>query len=140
MSAVRRAGVVGCGLMGAGVAEVCARADLDVLVLAPSAESAGRGRARVTESLDRLLRKGKLTEQERDRALGHVAFTTDITALADRDFVLEAIAESAADKAELFKRLDEVVIDPAAVLASTTSSVSISALAAATTDPGRVVG
>ncbi|WP_367129080.1 3-hydroxybutyryl-CoA dehydrogenase [Saccharothrix sp. HUAS TT1] len=137
---VRRVGVVGCGQMGAGFAEICARRGLDVLVAASSQESADRGRERLGRSLDRLVRKEKISEAERVDVLGRVAFTTDLKDLRDREFVLEAIAESLPEKVEVFATLDAVVEDPDAVLASNTSSLPIMKLGRATADPSRVIG
>jgi 3-hydroxybutyryl-CoA dehydrogenase len=138
--AIERVGVVGCGQMGAGFAEVCARARLDVLVAVGSEDSAERGGKRLTASLDRLVRKDKLTAADRDAVLDRISFTTDHKALRDRQFVLEAVAEDLAVKQAVFAVLDEVVPDPAAVLASTTSALSITKLARATEAPERVIG
>ncbi|WP_172381393.1 3-hydroxybutyryl-CoA dehydrogenase [Streptomyces sp. MNP-20] len=140
MRPVERVGVVGCGTVGAGFAEICARAELDVLVAVPSPESADRGRRRVERSLDRLVAKGRLTGQARDAVALRVEFCTDIGRLGDRDFVLEAAVERLAVKQEVFRRLDEAVKDPAAVLASTTSSIPIMKLAQVTCDAQRVLG
>ncbi|MEI5103023.1 3-hydroxybutyryl-CoA dehydrogenase [Streptomyces sp. PmtG] len=140
MRPVERVGVVGCGLVGAGFAEVCARAELDVLVVVPSPESADRGLRRVRRSLDRLVAKGKLTEDARDAATSRVEFRTDLKFLGDRDFVLEAAVERLDVKQEIFRALDEAVTDPDAVLASTTSSIPIMKLARVTGDAGRVLG
>ncbi|RZQ60180.1 3-hydroxybutyryl-CoA dehydrogenase [Amycolatopsis suaedae] len=137
---VERVGVVGCGQMGTGFAEVCARAGLDVLVVASSAESAQRGAARLESSLDRLVGKGKLSEDERATAIARVTYSTDPKDLADRQFVLEAVTEQLATKLEVFAVLDEVVPDRDAVLASTTSALPIMKLARATSAPERVVG
>lgn len=140
MSDVRKVGVVGCGQMGAGFAEVCARRGLDVLVVASSPESVDRGRDRLHRSLERLTRKEKITAAERDAALDRVSFTTDLKELRDRQFVLESIAEDLPAKLELFAALDAVVESADAVLASNTSSIPIMKLARPTADPGRVIG
>ncbi|GHJ25625.1 3-hydroxybutyryl-CoA dehydrogenase [Streptomyces hygroscopicus subsp. sporocinereus] len=140
MRPVERVGVVGCGTVGAGFAEVCARAGLDVLIQVTSPESAERGSRRIARSLDRLVRKGTLTEESRDAVTGRVEFCTDLKRLSDRDFVLEAAVERLAVKQEIFRGLDQIVEDPAAVLASTTSSLPIMKLAGVTDDPGRVLG
>jgi 3-hydroxybutyryl-CoA dehydrogenase len=138
--AIERVGLVGCGQMGAGFAEVCARAGLDVLAVVGSEDSAERGGGRIAASLNRLVRKEKITEAERDTALGRIGFTTDHKALRDRQFVLEAVAEDLAVKQEVFAVLDEVVPDEDAVLASTTSALSIMKLARETEAPERVIG
>lgn len=137
---MKRVGVVGCGQMGAGFAELCARRGLDVLVVASGPESAERGRERVRRSLDRLVRKEKIDASERDDALARISFTAELKDLADRQFVLESIAEDLPRKLELFATLDAVVEDPGAVLASNTSSIPIMRLGRATADPSRVVG
>jgi 3-hydroxybutyryl-CoA dehydrogenase len=138
--AIERVGLVGCGQMGAGFAEVCARAGLDVLAVVGSEDSAERGGKRIAASLNRLVRKEKITEAERDTALGRIGFTTDHKALRDRQFVLEAVAEDLVVKQEVFAVLDEVVPDEDAVLASTTSALSIMKLARETEAPERVIG
>jgi 3-hydroxybutyryl-CoA dehydrogenase len=137
---IRNIGVVGSGLMGAGIAEVCARAGLDVVVREVDPEAAAAGRHRITLSLDRALRSGKIAEQERDATLGRIRVTSDLDALADRDAVIEAIAEDERLKTELFAALDKVVTRNDAILASNTSSIPIMKLAVATTRPQHVIG
>ncbi len=104
--AIERIGVVGCGLMGSGIAEVSARAGLDVMVREINEAAAEAGRARLVKSLDRGLGAGKLTEQQRDDAVARLNFTTDLTDLADRQLVVEAVVEDEAMKVEIFKQLD----------------------------------
>ncbi|GHJ04366.1 3-hydroxybutyryl-CoA dehydrogenase [Streptomyces olivaceus] len=140
MRPVEQVGVVGCGVVGAGFAEICARADLDVLVHTTGPESVERGRLRVRHSLDRLVRKEMLSERERDAVTARITFSTDAKRLRDRDFVLEAVVERLAVKQEVFRVLDEVVADADAVLASTTSSFPVMKLAAVTSSPERVLG
>lgn len=111
-------GVVGCGLMGSGIAEVAARAKLDVVVVEASGESLAAGGRRVESSLARALRHGKLTADGRDAALGRMAFTTDYDQLADRQLVVEAVVEAEATKVAVFDLLDRTVEDPNAILAS----------------------
>ncbi|ONK13611.1 3-hydroxybutyryl-CoA dehydrogenase [Streptomyces sp. MP131-18] len=135
-----RVGIVGCGLMGSGIAEVCAKAGLDVRVAVTGDASARRGRERIAASLDRALGKGRITEAERERVLGRITLTTAPEDLADRQLVIEAVREDEATKAELFTLLDKVVADPDAVLASNTSSLSVMRLARATNRPGKVLG
>jgi 3-hydroxybutyryl-CoA dehydrogenase len=137
---IRRVGIVGSGVMGAGVAEVCARAGLDVLVAASRPSSIAAGRARLTGSLDRALRKGKLTEEERDATLSRVRFTAGLADFADRQFVVEAVPEQESLKLDVFATLDKVVADPDAILGSNTSSFPIVQLASMTSRPGRVIG
>lgn len=135
-----KVGVVGCGLMGSGIAEVCARAGLDVVVREASPEAAEAGLARITGSLDRGVRAGKMDESTRDTALGHLRVTTDFADLADRDLVIEAVIEDEALKTSVFRSLDEVVSSPTAVLASNTSSIPIMKLGMATSRPEQVIG
>lgn len=140
MSEIRRIGVVGAGLMGSGIAEVCARAGLDVLVNEVSAAAVDAGRRRIAASLDRGLTHGKLTERERDVALANLRFTTDLGEFADRQFVVEAVVENEQVKTELFAMLDKVVEDRGAVFASNTSSIPIMKLGMATSRPQQVIG
>jgi 3-hydroxybutyryl-CoA dehydrogenase len=139
-SEISRVGVVGCGLMGSGIAEVCARAGLDVMVREISAEAAEAGRSRLITSLDRGLTSGKLTEAERDAAVGHLSFTTDLGDFADRQLVVEAVVEDEALKTEVFTVLDKVITDPDAILASNTSSIPVMKLGIATSRPENVIG
>ena len=99
---IERVGVVGAGLMGSGIAEVCARAGLDVLVGETSPDAAEAGRARLVGSLDRGVASGKLTEAERDSAIARLAFTTDLGDFADRQLVVEAVVEDEQTKTEIF--------------------------------------
>jgi 3-hydroxybutyryl-CoA dehydrogenase len=137
---IRRVGVVGSGLMGSGIAEVCARAGLDVIVREVDAAAAEAGRNRLVKSLDRGVASAKLSEEARDAAVAAVAFTTDIADLADRQLVVEAVVEDEDTKVDIFRRLDEVVADDAAVLASNTSSIPIMKLGIATARPEQVIG
>ena len=139
-SEFERVAVVGCGLMGSGIAEVSARAGLDVIVLEVDDEAVARGRARIDKSLDRAVRAGKTDAEHRDEALEHLRFTTDYADLADRQLVVEAVTEREALKADVFRNLDSVVKDERAVLATNTSSIPIMKLAMATNRPESVVG
>jgi 3-hydroxybutyryl-CoA dehydrogenase len=138
--AIQRVGVIGAGQMGAGIAEVSARAGVDVLVYEPTEALTTAGRTRIVKSLERGVSAGKVTERERDQALAKLTFTTDLTDMADRELVVEAVVEDENVKAEIFAELDRVITDPDAVLASNTSSIPIMKLAAATENPGRVLG
>jgi len=137
---VERIGVVGCGLMGSGIAEVCARAGLDVMIREVTAAAAESGRARLVKSLDRGLTAGKMTEDERDSAVGNLHFTTEIGDLADRQLVVEAVVEDSAMKVDIFQQLDRVVTADDAILASNTSSIPIMKLGTATERPEQVIG
>ncbi|MFF4018613.1 3-hydroxybutyryl-CoA dehydrogenase [Streptomyces sp. NPDC001843] len=140
METISRLGVVGCGLMGSGIAEVAALGGLDVLVTESSPEAARAGRRRVEASLDRALRRSKITEAARDAALARLAFADDLGAMADRQFVIEAVAENRDLKTGVFRTLDQVVTDPRAVLASNTSSIPVVDLAVSTERPAQVIG
>lgn len=134
-----RIGVVGCGLMGAGIAEVNARAGLDVVVVESSGAAAKAGRDRLERSLQRAEDKGKLSESAAD-VLARIHLATDLDALADRQLVVEAIVEDEDAKVDLFRRLDSIVIDPQAILASNTSSIPIMKLGVVTSRPTHVMG
>ncbi|MEO6571684.1 MAG: 3-hydroxybutyryl-CoA dehydrogenase [Ilumatobacteraceae bacterium] len=137
---IERIGVVGCGLMGSGIAEVCARAGLDVMVREVTEAAAESGRARLVKSLDRGLTAGKLTEAERDAAVARLGFTTDLGDLADRQLVVEAVVEDEAMKVDIFRQLDRLVTAEGAILASNTSSIPIMKLGTATGRPEQVIG
>jgi 3-hydroxybutyryl-CoA dehydrogenase len=136
---IERVGVVGAGQMGSGIAEVCARAGLDVRVAEASGEALELGRGRLAASLGRAAERGKITAQERDAALERLSFTTDLGEFADRDLVVEAVVEDEQVKTELFTTLDQVVREEA-ILASNTSSIPVVRLAVATSRPDRVLG
>ena len=135
-----RVGVVGCGLMGSGIAEVAARAGADVVVIERNAEALAAGVARIERSLTRAVAAGKLPEDDANRARGHLSFSEDFTRLHDRELVVEAVAEDEATKLQVFQRLDAVVTDPGAILATNTSSIPIIKLAMATKRPEQVIG
>ncbi|MCW2730177.1 MAG: fadB2 [Mycobacterium sp.] len=137
---IERVGVVGAGQMGAGIAEVSLRAGADVRIYEPTEALVAAGRDRITKSLDRGVSKGKLSQEERDAALSKLSVTTTLADLSDRQLVIEAIVEDDVVKAKVFAELDEVITDPDAVLASNTSSIPIMKIAAATKNPGRVLG
>ena len=136
---VRTVGVVGCGLMGSGIAEVAARAGQDVVVLETSEELLQRGRGRIESSTGKAVERGRLSGDERDDALGRIRGTTDVNDLADADLVIEAATEDHATKVGMFRRLDEVT-KPEVILASNTSSIPIADLGAATSRPDKVLG
>lgn len=140
MSDVERVGIVGCGLMGSGIAEICARAGREVVVVETDGTAARAGLKRLTRSLERAADTGKLTTAEREAAAGRITVTTDMALMADRDLVVEAVAEDERAKLEVFARLDAVVERRDAVLATNTSSIPVIRLAAATSRPGQVVG
>ncbi|MFJ4092577.1 3-hydroxyacyl-CoA dehydrogenase family protein [Kitasatospora sp. NPDC089913] len=136
---VRSIGVCGSGTMATGIVEVFAKAGYPVLLAARSLEKAERAKAQLARSLERSVAKGRLTEQQRDAALGLVTPVGQYGELADVDLVVEAVAEDLAVKRELFTALDAIV-KPGAVLATTTSSLPVVACASATGRPQDVVG
>jgi 3-hydroxybutyryl-CoA dehydrogenase len=136
---IERVGVIGGGLMGSGIAEVCARAGSEVIVHEIHTEAAEAARARLEGSLDRAMGRGKLEDAERVSALGRITFSTDLSDQADRQLVIEAASEDEELKKQIFADLDTVA--PAdSILASNTSSIPITRIAAATTRPDRVIG
>jgi 3-hydroxybutyryl-CoA dehydrogenase len=135
-----RVGVVGCGLMGSGIAEVAARAGRDVAVVESDAVAAERGLARIERSLATAVARGKLSEDDRAAALDRIGVSHDLDALADRELVIEAVFEDETAKVAVFERVDKVVEADDAVLASNTSSIPIMKLAMATRRPESVVG
>ncbi len=133
-------GVIGSGLMGSGITEVCARAGLDVTVVEVDAAAAERGRARIEASLATAVRRGKLAEEDSERALAQIRFETDLGAIADRELVIEAITEDEQPKISTFRALDRLVKSENAILASNTSSIPIMKLATVTNRPEQVIG
>ncbi|GAA1518136.1 3-hydroxybutyryl-CoA dehydrogenase [Streptomyces albidochromogenes] len=140
MADVQRVGVVGCGQMGAGIAEVCARSGLEVKVAETTGEALEIGRTRLYNSLSKAAERGKITAEERDETLARLSFTTDLGEFADRDLVIEAVVENESIKTEIFQVLDQVVTRPDAILASNTSSIPLVKLAVATSRPDQVIG
>jgi 3-hydroxybutyryl-CoA dehydrogenase len=132
-------GIVGLGTMGAGIAQVCTQAGVETVGREVTPELAERGRATIEGYLARGVEKGRLTQEDMDAALGRLTLTTELADLADCDLVIEAIVEQAAAKKELFAELDRIV-SPQAILATNTSALSVTELAAATSHPQRVVG
>jgi len=135
-----RVGVVGCGLMGSGIAEMAARSGFDVVIHEVDEGRADAGRRKIDGSLARGLRAGKLSEDDIAAAQGRMRFVTDLGELADRQVVVEAIFEDEDAKKQVFTALDKVVEDPSAILASNTSSIPIMKLGMATGRPEQVIG
>ncbi|WP_435225795.1 3-hydroxybutyryl-CoA dehydrogenase [Streptomyces sp. Tue6028] len=138
--AIHNVGVVGCGLMGSGIAEVCARSGLSTLVYEVNAKALAAGRDRVERSLARAVERGKLTAADRDTVMSGLAFTTDLADFTDRDLAIEAVPEDEQLKIGIFTALDQVMARPDALIASNTSSIPIMKLGAATARPGQVMG
>jgi 3-hydroxybutyryl-CoA dehydrogenase len=138
---MRSVGVIGCGLMGAGIAEVSARCGQSVIVVEASEEAVEAGFARLEKSLRRAEAKGKLSaEGGYTEVMGRIEIVTDLEAIADRDIVVEAISEDEGVKVALFEQLDEVIRNPEAILATNTSSIPIMKLGVATSRPQQVIG
>lgn len=139
-SNIQRVGVIGCGLMGSGIAEVCARNGLEVLIQEATVAAMEAGQKRLVTSLDRALGANKITEEERDSAIKNLHFTTDVADLADRQLVVEAVIEDETLKTNIFKSLDKVITDDNAILATNTSSIPVMKLGMATQRPSQVIG
>jgi 3-hydroxybutyryl-CoA dehydrogenase len=137
--AMRVIGVVGAGLMGSGIVEQAARSGYNVVVREVDEAALRAGQTRIQQSVDRAQQRGKITQDVRDALLDRITGVTDLDRLADSDLVIEAIVENLDAKRELFRRLDGLT-RPDVILASNTSSVSITALASVTSRPDRVAG
>ena len=137
---VQRVGIVGAGLMGAGIAEVAAKSGADVLVWELKQEAVDAGQARIEKSLDKAVERGKLSAEDRDATLSRLSYTTNLEDFADREMVMEAIVENEKIKKDVFAQLDEIVEDKTAPLCSNTSSLPIQTIASATKNPERVLG
>lgn len=140
MDSVTRFGVVGGGLMGAGIVEVATRAGLDVVCVEVSAEAAHRSEERVRASIERARAKGRLSDDDARSALTRMRFVDTIAALADREFVVEAASEDEDIKLDLFRRLGSIVESETAVLASNTSSIPVVKLGAVSGRASHVIG
>ncbi|SMH34654.1 3-hydroxybutyryl-CoA dehydrogenase [Azospirillum agricola] len=137
--AIETIGVIGAGTMGNGIAQICAAAGLTVVMTDISEEAVARGLKTVGGSLDRLVKKEKMTAGARDEALARITATTDKAKLANCDLVIEAATENEGLKVKILKELCET-LKPEALLATNTSSISITKLAAATDRPDRFIG
>jgi 3-hydroxybutyryl-CoA dehydrogenase len=136
---IRRVGVVGLGTMGAGIAQVCLQAGLEVVGREVSPELGEKARDRIDHYLSRGVEKGRLTQEEKDAALGRLTLVTEIADLGSCQLVIEAAFEDLGIKRELFGELEKVV-EPDAILATNTSALSVTEIADATTSRERVVG
>ncbi len=137
---ITRVGVIGGGLMGSGVAEVCARSGADVIVTELNATYAAAAGKRIDCSLARAVKSGKIAKDDADLARKRIRVVIGLEDLADRDLVIEAATEDETLKLQVFAELDRVVSGPSAILASNTSSIPIAKLAAATGRPESVIG
>jgi len=136
---ISRVGVVGSGQMGAGIAQVAAQAGYEVVLSDVSVEVAERGRAGIARLLERGVSKGRMVQEDADAALARVSASGDMNAFADCDLVVEAVSENLDLKLNIFKQLDQIV-RPGGILASNTSSISITKLAAVTGRPEQFIG
>ena len=137
---IERVGVIGGGQMGAGIAEVCSKAGVDVIVHEINDELADAAEARVLKSLGRAVEKGKLDTAAHDAAVSRLRFESDLMLMADRHLIIEAVVEDERIKTELFDHLDRIVKAEDAILASNTSSIPLTRIGRATQRPGSVVG
>ena len=136
---IRRIGVIGAGQMGRGIAHVCALAGLDVLLTDISPEALAAGRETIDRNLSRQVARGRIREEDKAAALGRIGMAGDYAAFAECDMVIEAATEREAVKREIFTRLVPS-LRPDALIATNTSSISITRLAAATDRPGKFIG
>jgi 3-hydroxybutyryl-CoA dehydrogenase len=136
---IKKVGVLGCGLMGSGIAQASASAGFTTVARDVAAPLLEKGKAGILKSMGRLVEKGKLTAGDRDAASARLSFTTDLDTLRDCDIIIEAVTEDLALKNELWRQLDGLC-PPTTIFASNTSSLMIAAMAAATRRPDRFVG
>ncbi len=139
MESIRTIGVVGAGTMGHGIAQVAAQSGFDVVLVDAAPEALERGRSQIGKGLERLVGKGKLSAEDRDLALARLATGGDLAALQGADLAIEAVVEKLEVKQKVLAELDRLC-PPQAILASNTSSISITRLAAATSRPEKVIG
>lgn len=137
---IERVGIIGGGLMGSGIAEVSSKAGAHVIVHEIDAEAAEAALGRIQRSLSKAAERGKLEEEAREEILGRITISTDLEDQADRQLVIEAATENEELKKNIFTDLDRMVTDPDAIIASNTSSIPITRLAAATERPESVIG
>ena len=137
--AIKNVGVIGCGLMGSGIVQVAAQSGFQVLFVEANDDLVKRGLERLRQTLEGLVAKGKLEAKTKDDTIGRIAGTTRLEDLKASDLVVEAMTENQALKNETFAKLDRICA-PHAILATNTSSCNVTALAAATKRPGKVVG
>jgi 3-hydroxybutyryl-CoA dehydrogenase len=139
VSEIRTVGVCGAGLMGSGIAQTCATAGFDVVLMEVAQTPLDRGIRAIAKSLDKFVEKGRLSQAERDAAAARIRPTTDVAGMKDCDLIVEAIVENVATKTALFQRLDELLA-PHAILCTNTSSLCVIELAAKTKRPDKVAG
>ena len=137
---ITRVGVVGGGLMGAGIAEVCARAGSEVTVVEADSDRAEAAYKRIVGSTGKAVARGKMLAEDQEQTLTRVSVNADLESLSESQLVIEAVSEVEDLKLDIFKRLDQIVDDRQAIFGSNTSSIPIARLAAATSRPEQVVG
>lgn len=132
-------GIIGAGTMGVGVAQVCSQNGYEVILYARRSISIEKGLSSITKNLDRLIKKEKIQEADKEKTLNRIATTSNLEDLKDADLVIEAIAENMQIKKDLFKKLDEICKE-GTILATNTSSLSITDIASSTNRPDKVIG
>jgi 3-hydroxybutyryl-CoA dehydrogenase len=136
---IRKVGVVGCGTMGSGICEICARSGFDVVFSEANSEAVDAGKERIGRSLGRVVERGRMTQEDADAVLGRISGSTSFEGLSDCHLVFEAVPEHLDLKKQVFSRLDEI-LPRDAILATNTSSLPVIDMAVATSRPERVIG
>jgi 3-hydroxybutyryl-CoA dehydrogenase len=136
---VKKPFVLGAGIMGAGIGQLCSQKGLNVIVADVSDEIVEKAKTKIDKGLQRRIEKGKITEEDRESVLSKMTWTTDIDLAADSDFVIEAVSENIDLKKSLFEKLDSLCPEDT-ILASNTTALSVSEIAAATSRPEKVIG
>ena len=139
MEEIKTIGVAGSGTMGNGIAHVAARAGYRVVLLDVQREALDRGLATISKNLDREVAKNKLSPSEKSEAISRITLTTDVGRLAESDFIIEAVVEDFGAKTEIFQSLDRTA-RPSVIMASNTSSISITKMASKTLRPDKIIG
>lgn len=136
---IKKPFVLGAGIMGAGIGQLCAQKGLDVTVTDVSGEMVDKARSKVTKGLQKRIEKGKITQEDMDSVLSRMHWSADLNLAQESDFVIEAVYENMDLKKEIFKKLD-AICSPETILASNTTALSISEIASATQRPDKVIG